>query len=95
MLDADDDRPSDLEIATKVLEQEEQLAGLRETVGALSDEIEGVRAWFRDEPWDGDPDPGSFGGHPYSDNEREIGYGTYRDPRFLPAALARLRGSQD
>ena len=28
------------------------------------------------------PDPGSFGGHPYTENERAVGYGTKYDPRF-------------
>jgi hypothetical protein len=27
-------------------------------------------------------DPSAFGGHPYSDRERELGYGTRFDPRF-------------
>lgn len=27
-------------------------------------------------------DPGSFGGHPYSDHEWALGYGTRFDPRF-------------
>lgn len=27
------------------------------------------------------PDPGSFGGHPYSDRERALGYGSKFDPR--------------
>jgi hypothetical protein len=52
--------------------------------------LEEVRQWFVDEPWRGEPDPGSFGGHAYSDNEREIGYGSFRDPRFLPRALKGL-----
>jgi DNA repair exonuclease SbcCD ATPase subunit len=57
----------------------------------LSGLVDGVQRWFQTKPWRGDPDPGSFGGHTYSPNERAIGYGTYRDPRFLPAALAGLR----
>ena len=29
------------------------------------------------------PDPGSFGGHPYTPDEIALGYGTDRDPRFV------------
>ena len=63
------------------------LARTREALAA-------VRRWYEEEPWKGSPDPGSFGGHPYSDNERAIGYGSYRDPRFLPAALRAGEGEQ-
>ena len=45
--------------------------------------------WFMEKPWSQPLDARDFGGHPYSDDERAIGYGTYRDPRFLPPSLAR------
>ena len=43
------------------------------------------------------PDPGSFGGHPYTPDEIAKGYGTDHDPRFNPPtpaerAAASLRG---
>lgn len=49
-----------------------------------------VKLWFDTRPWEGTPDGSSHGGgtRGYSDNERKLGYGTYRDPRHLPAALA-------
>jgi hypothetical protein len=55
---------------------------------ALENALREIRVWFEEEPWRGAPSPGDFGGHSYSKAERAIGYGTYRDPRFLPAALA-------
>jgi hypothetical protein len=60
-------------------------------VAELEAEREDVRRWFDNKPWQGELDRGSFGGHAYSDDERAIGYGSYRDPRFLPAALAAVR----
>lgn len=68
----------------------ELAAALAAGVGVPPDageQLAEVQRWFVQQPWRGDPDPGSFGGHGYSDNERKIGYGTWRDPRFLPTAL--------
>jgi len=62
---------------------------MKERAEAAEAEIELVVEWFVQKPWSELPDPGDFGGHPYSENERAIGYGTYRDPRFLPPSLAR------
>lgn len=56
----------------------------------LKEQLEAVRRWFMDEPWKGDFDRSSFGGHDYTPAERAIGYGTHRDPRFLPPLLAEL-----
>jgi hypothetical protein len=54
----------------------------------LTRELDEIRRWFTQKPWAEPLDPRDFGGRPYSERERQIGYGTYRDPRFLPAALA-------
>jgi hypothetical protein len=66
---------------------EDEIAALREQVAALETDLRRVKQWFRQKPWDGELDRSAFGGHPYSPNERALGYGTYRDPRFLPPAL--------
>jgi hypothetical protein len=39
------------------------------------------------EPTTSGPDPGSFGGHPYTPDEIALGYGTDNDPRFSDAAF--------
>jgi hypothetical protein len=69
---------------TRYVEQREQaLARVRQLE---TDQARIVR-WFTEKPWEGDPDPRDFGGLPYSPEERASGYGTYRDPRFLPDAI--------
>jgi len=61
---------------------------LARRVAELEADLQSIRLWWKRKPWEGNPDPGSFGGHPYSPNERALGYGTISDPRFLPPALA-------
>lgn len=68
----------------KSLQRAEDAKKITELEAALRE----VQQWFRQKAWEGELDPSSFGGHPYTPNERAIGYGTYRDPRFLPRALA-------
>ena len=66
-----------------------------ERAEALEEELERIKTWFQSKPWEGDPDPSSHGGHPYSPRERQLGYGSYRDPRFLPASLRVERSSEE
>lgn len=68
----------------------EQRTRLEEQLETLQREADEVVRWFNGKRWEGhDFDRSSFGGHDYTANERAIGYGTYRDPRFLPALLER------
>lgn len=41
------------------------------------------------------PDPGSFGGHPYTPEERSLGYGTEHDPRFVDGVRRAQRIARD
>jgi len=54
----------------------------KERLAAICRVVEAALAADRDPA---PPDPGSFGGHPYTPDEIALGYGTDHDPRF-PAA---------
>jgi hypothetical protein len=84
-------------LEARVEELEEALRGMMDAFGWMpnADVQERMnRAWKRGvavlsavqenekAQQDMEPDPGSFGGHPYSRTERALGYGTDHDPRF-------------
>jgi hypothetical protein len=77
-------------VAERAAREEREAEGeqARAEADRLREELRQVKTWYRMAAWEGSPDPGLRGGGPYTPNERARGYGTFRDPRFLPAALA-------
>lgn len=61
-------------LGADIVAAEAEVARLRERMGQVADNQEAS------EP--DTPDPGSFGGHPYTPTERALGYGTDNDPRL-------------